>query len=98
MIFMGVIEHGWNICLLAFGLGGLCVTFGWVLMRILFAVTTLKYTYLQRSTCAHGKVELLFGAAQKHLLCAVLDPKCNPLGYGTQMGPERGICGALPCT
>ena len=26
---MGIIEHGWNICLPAFGLGGVCVTFGW---------------------------------------------------------------------
>ena len=26
MIFMSIIEHGWNICSHAFGLGGLCMT------------------------------------------------------------------------
>ena len=35
MIFMGMIEQGWNICLSAFGLGELCVTFGWGPMRVL---------------------------------------------------------------
>ena len=38
MIFMGIIEHGWNICLPAFGLGGLSVTFGWGPIRILLFV------------------------------------------------------------
>ena len=35
MMFMGIIEHGWNIYSPTFGLGGLCVTFGRGPMRIL---------------------------------------------------------------
>ena len=65
-IFMGIVEHRWNICLPAFGLGGLCVIFGSSPMRIF--VVCAMCTCASREVGGHGKVELLFGAVQKHPL------------------------------
>ena len=50
LIFMGIIDHGWNICLPAFGLGGWCVTFGSGPMSI-FAIFAM-------CTCASPEVDL----------------------------------------
>ena len=58
MIFMGIrVEHGWNICLPAFGLGGLWVTFGWGPIRILsvFAMCTRASPQAGGFQSGHGE-------------------------------------------
>ena len=62
MKYMGIIEHGWNICLPAFGLAGLCVTFGWGRMRIFAVLPSARVL----PWGGHREVELLFGDVQKH--------------------------------
>ena len=80
MIFMDIIEHGWNISLRAFGLGGLCVTLGWGPMRIFAVFTICMCTFPEVGGCqgGHGKVELLFGAAPA---------LCRNTPYGTAPPP-----------
>ena len=66
MIFMGIIEHGWNIGLPAFGLEGVCVTCGSYPMRIVavFAMCTCASPEVGGFQGGHGKVELLFGGVR----------------------------------
>ena len=86
MILMGIVEHGWNICLPAFGLGGLCVTFGRGPMRIFLLFLPCARVLRQRWLGFRVVRELLKGylalcprcarAVQTHPLRVVLHPMC----------------------